>query len=348
MTRTGMNLTRLRRPLVEQNEAHPRLWVWAALLASAAAIGFLGGCSRPAPHAAVLAKVGNREITADDFEREVQRYTRNGQALPDKQALLDDLIARELRVQKAIALGLNKDPEVERGYQILLASKLEQLELMPKLEATQASAEEIKASYEQNRSGYTHRGKARLALVCIRKERKMTTEQLAKAEARIREAHELAVALPATAHGFGKVAAEFSEDQASRYQGGDVGWFDEGLAEYRWPTDVVQAGFALSRPGEISEVIQSNDGFYLVRKLDTRAASVTPLSQVQNSIQHRLVLEKRQQVEAAFRQELQAFASVQTFPEALRQAPYPRPVMAQARTDQPPAFPTATDSANAK
>src|SRR5436190_945992 len=86
-----------------------------AVAGLAMALAWAGGCSpkrptatRPATAAAsaaadepgVLVRVGTRVITIEDFNREVQWRLKNGRALPpDKQALLAEMIGRELRLQ---------------------------------------------------------------------------------------------------------------------------------------------------------------------------------------------------------------------------------------------------------
>ena len=47
--------------------------------------------------------------------------------------------------------------------------------------------------------------------------------------------------------GFGAVAVEYSDDQVSRYRGGDIGWLDDGNFSYRWPKEVLAAGYALEK-----------------------------------------------------------------------------------------------------
>ena len=109
--------------------------------------------------------------------------------------------------------------------------------------------------------------------------------------------------------------------------------------EYRWPAEVVAAGLALARNGDISEVIKATNGYYLVCKLDARESVTTPMEQVQVSLQRRLVAEKRQQTEAAFRQELRTAAPVQSFPQVLAQVEYPTTVVAKSEEPIPPALP---------
>jgi len=296
------------------------------------------GCSKPVTPANVLAKVGHRDITVEDFENEVRWYAEHRRSLPARDALLEEMISRELRVQKARTLGLDADPDVRRAFDLSLAAKLEERELQPSLAAAQVSPEEVAAAYQKDISHYTSRAKIRLALVWIKTDLKASPETVAQLEVRMAEARKLAQALPPGTRGFGSVAAEYSDDQASRYRGGDVGWFDAGSPTYRWPAEVVNAGFALPRNHDLSEVIKAADGFYIVSRLDSREPVVTPQEQVRNSIQHRLASEKRDQVSQAFAQRIHGFATVQTFPQALQNVQYPTSALASAREPQQPAL----------
>ncbi len=309
-------------------------------IAIAAALAVLAGCSRETtPSSEVLAKVGRHEITMKDFEREVQWRQKARLPLPDREQLLSEMITRELHLQKARAEGLENTFEVRRRYEDLLASALEERDLMPRLAAVRVSPEEVQAAYQKALPRYTRPAKVRLALICIRRHSRMRPEKVAELEARIRKARQQAEALPADARGFGVVAVKYSEDQASRYRGGDVGWFDQEQPEYRWPKAVVAAGFALKNRGDISPVIEAPDGFYLVMRLDSRKSTVVPLAQVQGPIQRRLLEQKRHALESAFQQNLRASVPIQTYPRVLAGTAYPTTTLANAAEEMPPAFP---------
>src|SRR5438874_12854557 len=73
-------------------------------------LALLSGCSRKAVSTNILARVGSHEITIQDFDREVQWYVKSRRPLPDKETVLEQMISRELRLQKAKASGLENDP----------------------------------------------------------------------------------------------------------------------------------------------------------------------------------------------------------------------------------------------
>jgi peptidyl-prolyl cis-trans isomerase C len=351
MTKPQMNPNTKIGPLpVSHPNPYPRLGFISSFVIRHSSLlllfALLPSCSKKSPNPNVLARVGNHCITVQDFEREAQWYEKSRRPMPEKEVLLQQMINRELRLQKAKAAGLENDPDVKRRYEAMLAGKVEDLELKPKLEKVEVSSEEIHAEYEKEITRYSRPAKLRLALVFVKANRKATPEQVADAEARITDARKVALALPAGTKGLGAAAADYSDDQASRYRGGDVGWFDEGLTEYRWPTEVVTAGLRLHKNGDISDIIKTTEGFYFVSRTDSRDPVVTPLEQVQASIQRRILGEKRQQAEAAFNKEIGAFAPVETFSKALSKVQYPSKALPKSDEPRPPALQGLTFSSN--
>ena len=303
----------------------------AAIVAAA----LLAGCNKKST-GDILARVGDREITVADFKAEYERRQANRQPLPDRQTLLDQMIDREALLQQARTTGLDKAADVRRAYEDLLIGKLKQAQLEPKIAAVKVGPAEIQSVYAGDAARFTQPAKAKLAFVFIAADEKAGTNVIAAAEARANEAYQAATKLPPTARGFGQVAGDYSDDQATRYRGGDAGWFAMDSIEDRWPANIVAAGFALKETGEMSGVLRGRNGFYLVKKLDARAMAVAPIEQVKPAIEHRLLIAKEQDTEKQFLSQARQAAKVSTDAALLAATSYPTPTLGKTAAVQPP------------
>jgi parvulin-like peptidyl-prolyl isomerase len=68
---------------------------------------------------------------------------------------------------------------------------------------------------------------------------------------------------------FAAMAQQASEDLSTAANGGDLGWFPRDVP--LMPPSVVEAAFAL-RPGEISDVVESDQGYHII-KVEAREAN---------------------------------------------------------------------------
>lgn len=307
-----------------------------ALLAAALA---LSGCSKKPSD--VLARVGDEEITVADFKAEIEWRQANHQPLPDRQTLLDQMVDRESMLQQARAAGVQNAPAVRRACEDILLARFQETRLAPKIAQAKVTPAEVKAAYEQDLARFTQPAKAKLAFVVVAVGAKADTNQVAAAEARAQEALVKAGALPAEARGFGMVAADYSDDQVTRYRGGDAGWFAADGLEVVWPKEIVAAGFALKNPGDLSGVLRGREGFYLVKKLDSRPATVTPLEQVHASIERRLLMAKQQDLERQLKSQARDAATISTDTNLLKTLGYPDPNTARNTAPRIPVAPTA-------
>lgn len=300
---------------------HLRTHFVGALLMAAAV---LCGCSKKP--ADVLARVGDKEITVANFKAEFERRQALRMALPDRQTLLDQMVERETLLQQARAAGLENDAEVRRACEDVLLARYQETQIAPKVTAAKVTPEEIKAAYDHDSARYTRPAKVKLAFVFIAVNAKADSNQIAAAESRAGEILAQARLLPAETRGFGRIAADYSDDQVTRYRGGDAGWFDADGLEGLWPKEIVAAGFVLTNAGDISGVLRGKEGFYLVKKLDSRPASVTPLEQVRPLIERQLLVAKQQEIERQLKLQARAAAKVFTDPALLATVAYPNPI----------------------
>ncbi len=268
------------------------------------------GCSKSSPeNPDVLAKVGDRTILVADLQAEAQRRVASGRPVGDKAELLKEMVQLAALRQKADHSGLLEDPAARREVDNLIVGMLKDRELLPQLEAIKISDEEVKREYESRLADYTRPAQVRLAGLVLNCPASASAETKAQARARLEEARRQVLAAPApggrgpAAQGFGAVAINCTDDQVSRYRGGDLGWLKTPSDFTRWPASVVESGFRLPK-GQISDVIEADDGFYLIMKSDERPAVVTPLEKVQAGLRRKLEDQQRRAVATAYVEEV--------------------------------------------
>jgi parvulin-like peptidyl-prolyl isomerase len=308
-------------------------------------------CSQ-APGPVPLAIVGDRQITVEDFQREVARRIAARRVLPDKETLLQEMVNQEALVQRARQMGLLDDPQVQREINVLLIGKLREREIDPRVERLQITDEEVAAEYERNIDRYTQPAKVRLAMLFLEANPKMSEAKRNEIQERLSEAHRRILESPArggrgaAAGGFGALAIDYSDDQASRYRGGDMGWLNEGSFDYHWPHPVLEAGYRLTK-NEVSEIIQTEGGFYLVMKTDSRPSSTKSLAEVEAVLKHSLLASHRRELNESFQQESIDMAPVTINPSALADVELPSPgslAGGPSHESGPPGFPFGAES----
>jgi peptidyl-prolyl cis-trans isomerase D len=89
---------------------------------------------------------------------------------------------------------------------------------------------------------------------------------------------------------FEELAKKFSEDDATKPKGGDLGWIVEGqtVPEFQ------QTAFSLPK-GSISDLVKTQYGFHIIKVLDRETAHTKPLEEVRDAILPILLDEKVRQ-----------------------------------------------------
>lgn len=291
--------------------------VITAIVLIAASYAIYRHTQKPAREPDVIATVGPMKIRPEQFKAEMIRRGGVSPEIIDKQKLLEEMIGYEALLVKALEAGLDKDPEIVRSYHNLLVGRLRQRDLTPEIEAAEVTDDDMKAYYKANIGTFTQPEKIRVAILYMKTDSTMSGEKRAEIRNKMERAREKALNTePGNAPGFGALAVDYSEDQASRYSGGDIGWLSRGRL-YRWDPAVVEAGFSLAQAGDVSGIVATDTGFYFVKLMDRKESAVTPLEKVKDRIRHKVLLEKRKGIESAFHESIRASVAVEIFPEAL-------------------------------
>ena len=263
----------------------------------------------------ILARVGGVTVTVAEFEREWTRVARSAPTAAAVEAqrrqLLDEMIGFRLRVAAARAAGLDRDPELVASFEKALVRRLDEQWIDQHRGELAVTDEEITVAYAARQESYRLPPRSRAALIWIAAAKGSDRKA---AERRAEKALDEARRLPPAPPDFGALAVTYSEERASRYQGGDIGWLAAGEPS-RWPPEVTAAIFALDRPGALSPLVETTDGYYLVRLTAREESRMRPLASVRDALQSELLRAKYLAVRAA-----QSAALAADFPVAVDEA----------------------------
>ncbi|WP_395375281.1 peptidylprolyl isomerase [Marinicella sp. W31] len=325
-----------------------RLIIWFISVSLAAAGGwYFGQQQKASPQVEatgeVLAVVNDRSIDKDWFveQMKLRGGLKSGQyhTVEQRQALLDFLINQEVVFAAAQAQGIDEDPAVDRLYKKAVIDRFLEQQLNPKLEAIKVSNAELQNYFDRHQEKYSRPARRRAAIIHVAVSTKADDAMRQQKRARIEEAIQHMDQLEADVMHFGELAKTYSDDRASRYQGGVIGWLiNHASRDYRWGRQVTEALFALEKNGDVSPIIETEAGFYVVRLVSAEQVQQKQFEQVQKGIRSRLLQEKRKQARTEFLATFKTQADISINHEMLAAI---APLSAE-KTDsnkQPPALP---------
>ena len=105
---------------------------------------------------------------------------------------------------------------------------------------------------------------------------------------------------------FAAAAKENSQDPGSAVNGGDLGFFEQG----QMVPPFEQAAFAL-KPGEMSELVESQFGYHIIKVAEKQGQRVVPLDEAKGQIEQYLGQQNRQAETQAFVNALKAKAKIE-------------------------------------
>lgn len=139
------------------------------------------------------------------------------------------------------------------------------------------SEDDLRASYKENIIRYTEPEERRASHILIKAEQSATTEQ--KKAARTK-AEQLLAQLQKNPASFAELAKKNSDDPGSAANGGDLDFFGKGAMTKAF-NDAV---FAM-QPGQISDVVESDYGFHIIRLTAVRGGKPQPFETVRTQIE---------------------------------------------------------------
>jgi len=181
--------------------------------------------------------------------------------------------------------------EVQVEYLVLSTDAL--------LAAEQIGAGEIAKYYESNLSKYGEPEQRRASHILISVKRDAGDEDKRKARER---AEGVLAQLRKSPGSFADLAKKESGDPGSASQGGDLGFFARGMLVRPFE----EAAFSL-KPGQISDLVESDFGFHIIKITGIRPGKVKTLEEVRPEIEREL---RKQQAGKHFAEAAEAFSNL--------------------------------------
>ncbi len=261
------------------------------------ALATLIAACKPTPpglqkNGAAVAQGDGVTVTADEFKARLeeqspfirQRYT----SLERKKEFLDNLVRFEVLARAAEKEGLANDPDVQLTVKKVMVQKLVQKRFAEGDAAKEISDADAQKFYDEHKDEFQKPAKVRLAgtlVAATDKDRAAKAAQAKKALAQVKTAEKKDPLALQT------LARTSSDDAATKPSGGDLGFKSKDEFAKQYGPAFAAGAFQL-KDGEIV-VLDTPQGFWIVRVTGRQDEINRTLDQVKSQIQARLFREKR-------------------------------------------------------
>jgi peptidyl-prolyl cis-trans isomerase C len=242
--------------------------------------------------AQVLAKIGDREITAGEFAESIAAkgpFLRARYNSPERRReLLDQMVRFELFAQEADRRGLDDLPEVQRARKQVLIRRFLKQEFEDRIRLEDVSDAEVAAYFEAHQDEFNKPEQVRASQIVVSSQ--------ATAQRVLRQI----LASPSDMRLFRQLAEQHNTDPATRDRFGDIGFFsrpaERQTDEPEVPAEVAEAAFSMETIGTVHpQLVRSSQGFHIVKITGRRAPLRRTLEEAARPIRHRLWRERREQ-----------------------------------------------------
>jgi len=273
----------------------------AASLAAALSICLLL-CPAPRLHAAdpandsdsaVIARVGDTEVTAAEIRAAIQNLDANtqAQAAHDPNALsqvVRAILAQRLVLKEALEKKWDQDPSVTTALDRLRDTAIAQtyLQSVSKPPATYPSDAEVQTVYDANKAQLLVPRQYQMAQVFIRIPKGADEATVAKAQVKLDAVRK---ALAKHDADFAAIASADSDETESAARGGEIGW----LAENRIQPEIRSQLGSLSK-GAVNPPIRLDDGWHVIKVLDVKEPYTPTLDEIRPQLIQKMRAERAQ------------------------------------------------------
>lgn len=244
----------------------------------------------------------SREELEERFAEMAPQARARYQTVPQRREYLDGLARFELLAAEARDRGLGKDKEVREAARKMMVQQLLKRELED--DPTPPTDAELAEYFERHRSDYVRPEMVRMShlfLAAPRTNPELVARQRKKLEALLAEAKQQA---PQDFRAFGTLVIKNSEEPRTRPLEGDMRFLSAAELEAQYGKEVAAAAAELKDPGQLSGIVQTDQGLHLLKLRSREAAVNHTVETVRPQLTARLGYERRTQRYDAFLESL--------------------------------------------
>lgn len=247
----------------------------------------------------VVAVVGSKKITVEEFNKkyeEVRRLTTNP---PPKTVFLEDLVRFEVGVQEAAKRGMENDPVVQDRFKQEMYKALLEKEIGMTVQKIPVSEKEMQEWYKNN-------PELRSSHILVEFKPGASAEQIAEAKKR---ATDIWAEVQKSKRPFEELVKLYSDDTLSKQAGGDVGWQSRVTLVPAYYDALMSM-----KIGELKGLIETQFGFHIIKLTGKRSYENANKRQIRAAVFD----EKRKAIFNGYFEKLKKGYSIKTNPELLK------------------------------
>ena len=267
-------------------------------LAVLAVLGALAACNsktatetaKPAPHEqGEVLRVGSLVVYQTDLDQQLQQQHAGRSDDATRKKALEQLAARAQFAQAALDAGLDRDPLVRAEIANILASRLRETTLNPRLKELTAAVPQarLRELYQTGEANFRSNEKRQVAVLWLNPNG--DPDRAGKYEEKLATARDWLFKngdlKDHPEQGFAVLSVDYSEHPGSRFKGGVVGWLERQGGMDAWSKALAEIAFSLKEPGDVSTVITRPEGVFLVRFMALKPAVLRPFEAVSGELE---------------------------------------------------------------
>lgn len=276
----------------------------------------LAGCDkRDTPPAEWVVQVGTQRVSTVSFEQEWVRR----QALQERPIQPADVVGGVVSDWQAYlaasSLGILDEPDLQSAIRKLVANRAREVitKRLSKPEwETSVVPEEIEAAYRGQPSRWQKPAAWNMAWLVSAVSPKAQADRRAAVRDRIEEYRRQVAASGDPKATFALLCSQHSDDTATRYLGGELGWLTREQLTGRLGADGLKAIDGLSATNRLSSVLETSNRMVLLFQIGHRPVQLRPLDEVAPQIRGEIERTRDAAQKKALEQELHRLVPVKT------------------------------------